>query len=196
MSRLTDQEIIVKVRAGDTTSFSLLVDRYKSMVFTVAVRMIKQREDAEEVVQDVFLSAYGALEAFRGDSKVSTWLYRITYRKSLDYLKKKKRQLITEFADVSERYDIGAIDRKMNTLEQHERKQCIRAAIDELAGDDAVLITLFYLEELSLKEMEKITGYSSNTIKVRLFRGRKRLLEILKRRLEPEIIKEYEGRTG
>ncbi|MEN8788791.1 MAG: sigma-70 family RNA polymerase sigma factor [Flavobacteriaceae bacterium] len=196
MSRLTDQEIIIQVRAGDTATFSVLVDRYKSMVFTVAIRMIKQREDAEEVAQDVFLSAYGALETFRGDSKISTWLYRIAYRKSLDHIKKKKRKIITEFADVSERFDIGAMDQQMNSLEQNERNQCVKAAIEELAGDDALLITLFYLKELSLKEIEQITGFSSNTVKVRIFRGRKRLLEILKRRLEPEIIKAYEGRTG
>jgi RNA polymerase sigma-70 factor (ECF subfamily) len=196
MSRLTDQEILAKVRAGDTRVFSILVDRYKSLVFTLAMRMIKQREDAEEVAQDVFLSVFGALETFRGDSKVSTWLYRIAYRKSIDYIKKKKRRPITELADVSDRFDIGAIDRQMNSLEQDEKNKCIKAAIDELAGDDAILITLFYLEELSLKEIEKITDFSTNTIKVRLFRGRKRLLEILKRRLEPEIIKEYEGRAG
>ncbi len=196
MSRLTDQEILKKVRAGDTASFSVLVDRYKSLVFTVAMRMIKQREDAEEVAQDVFLSAYNALESFRGESKVSTWLYRIAYHKSLDRLKKKKRRVIMESTDIAERYDIGAMDRQMNSLEQNERKTCVKEAIDELAGDDAILITLFYLEELSLKEIENITGFSANTIKVRLFRTRKRLLGILKRRLEPDIIKEYEGRTG
>ncbi len=196
MSRLTDQEILTKVRAGDTVSFSVLVDRYRSLVFTVAMRMIKQREDAEEVAQDVFLSAYRALESFRGDSKVSTWLYRIAYHKSLDCLKRNKRRVTMESVDISERYDIGTMDRQMNTLEQNERKACIKAAIDDLAGDDALLITLFYLEELSLKEIEKITGFSTNTIKVRLFRSRKRLLALLKRRLEPEIIKEYEGRTG
>ena len=196
MSCLTDQEILVKVRAGDTAFYSLLVDRYKSMVFTVALKMIKQREDAEEVAQDVFLKAFAAIETFRGDSKLSTWLYRITYHKSLDYIKKKKRRPITESMDVSERFDIGTLDRRMNNLEQNERKDCIKAAIDELAEEDAALITFFYLEELNLKEIEQITGLSSNTIKVKIFRGRKRLLEILKRRLEPEIIKEYEGRTG
>lgn len=193
MSRSTDLEILAKIKAGDTNSYSLLVDRYKIMVYTAAYRMLKIKEEAEEVAQDVFFSAYKALGTFRGDSKFSTWLYRITYHKSLDYLKKNKRWTNTETLDISESYDIGEMDRQMEALDRQERKQTVKEAITELPGDDGIIITMFYLEELTLKEIADITGHTSNSIKVKLFRSRKRLCELLKRKLESEIIQNYGG---
>ncbi|MGI9547664.1 MAG: RNA polymerase sigma factor [Flavobacteriaceae bacterium] len=193
MSRLTDLEILIKIKTGDILSFSLLVDRYKYLVYTAAFRMLKVKEDAEEVSQDVFLSAFKALDTFRGDSKFSTWLYRITYRKCLDYLKKNQRWIDNKGSDISEYHDIGELDKRMEDLEQQERKLQVRKAIGELPGDDGLLITLFYLEELTLKEIAEITGYSPNSLKVKLFRSRKRLLSLLKKEMEPEIIQKYGG---
>lgn len=104
--------------------------------------------------------------------------------------------MTTVSMEISDSFDIGAMDRQMEGLERKERSQMVKEAIGELSGDDALLITMFYLEELSLKEIEGVTGLSVNTVKVRIFRGRKRLLQILKNKLEPEIIRKYESRTG
>ena len=100
-----DQHYIEKVKNGDTKAFAFLVNQYKNMVYTLAFRMLKNKEEAEEISQDVFLKVYNRLSTFNGNSKFSSWLYRITYNKSLDYIKKHKREVKTAPIDVyTERY--------------------------------------------------------------------------------------------
>lgn len=84
-----DQHYINLIIDGDTNAFAVLVNRYKDLVFTLALRMLKNREEAEEVSQDAFIKAYKSLNKFKGDSKFSTWIYKITYNTSLDRIKKK-----------------------------------------------------------------------------------------------------------
>src|SRR5690606_9336571 len=90
----TDQEasIINQIIGGDTQAFSVLVDVYKDLVFTLAIRMLKNREEAEEVSQDTFIKIYKALPKFKGDSKFSTWVYKVAYHSCLDRIKKNKRK--------------------------------------------------------------------------------------------------------
>lgn len=194
MSHNQDQHYIEKVILGDTNAFSVLIDRYKHMVFTLALKIIKNRGDAEEVAQDVFLKAYRVLATFKGDSKFSTWLYKMAYYKSLDYLKKNKRTVSTTQIDISDEYNIPSFDNALEAMEADERKATIKEALKELSEEDNVLITLYYFEELSLKEISKITGVQANTVKVRIFRSRKRLAGILVNRLEPETIQSYGGK--
>lgn len=191
MSQKQDQLSIDGVLSGDTRAFEVLIERYKYMVFTLALKMVRNREDAEEVAQDVFIKAFTALNTFKGDSKFSTWLYKIAYYRSLDYLKKNKRQMQTTAIDISEEYNIAALDTAMDELEAKERREMIQRALDELSPDDSVLITLYYFEELSLKEIAKIMDLTPNTTKVRLFRSRGRLAEVLKKSVAPEIIRDY-----
>jgi RNA polymerase sigma-70 factor (ECF subfamily) len=161
------------------------------MVYTLAYKIVKNREDAEEVAQDTFVKAYNALNDFKGDSKFSTWLYKIAYYRSLDYLKKNKRRVETTKIDISEEYNIASLDDALDALEAKDRTEIIKHAIQKLPGEDSVLITLYYFETLSMNEISKVMGISSNTIKVRLFRGRKRLAKILENNLEKEIIHSY-----
>lgn len=191
MSQPEDQYYIDAAINGDTRAFATLVDRYKHMVFTLAMKILKSKEEAEEVSQDVFIKVYGAMQTFKGDAKFSTWLYKIAYYQSLDYLKKQKRNLNTSSIDSDKAYDIPSIENTLNGLEENERKLVIKSAIDNLPEDDAVVITLHYFEELSLKEIAVIMGIEANTVKIRLFRSRKRLAVILKNKLEPEIFGNY-----
>ncbi|TMM56007.1 sigma-70 family RNA polymerase sigma factor [Maribacter algarum] len=191
MSQKEDQHYIDAVINGDTRAFSVLVERYKHMVFTVAVKVLKNQEEAEEVAQDVFVKAYTALSTFKGDSKFSTWIYKIAYYRSLDYLKKQKRGMRTSSIDSGTEYHLSSMQNALDNLEINERKLAIKDAIDELPKDDAVVITLHYFEELSLKEIADIMNLEANTVKVRLFRSRKRLAELLKSKLEPEILGSY-----
>ncbi len=191
MSQNQDQYYIDKVINDDTQAFSVLVDRYKHMVFTLAMKILKNREEAEEVSQDVFVKVYQALHTFKGDSKFSTWVYKIAYYRSLDYLKKQGRSVNTNSVDISTVYDLAAVENTLDGLEANERKITIKNAIAELPEGDGVIITLHYFEELSLKEISEIMDIATNTAKVRLFRSRKRLAEILQNRLEPEIFRNY-----
>ena len=188
MSQKEDQHYIDAIINGDTRAFSVLVERYKHMVFTLAAKILKNHEEAEEVAQDVFVKAYTALTTFKGDSKFSTWLYKIAYYRSLDELKKQKRSLNTSSIDSDTEYHLSSMENALDGLETHERKLAIKSAIDELSHDDAVVITLHYFEELSLKEIADIMNIEANTVKVRLFRSRKRLAELLATKLEPEIL--------
>ena len=191
MSQPEDQYYIDAIINGDTKVFTVLIDRYKHMVFTLALKILKNREEAEEVSQDVFVKVYQVLHSFKGDSKFSTWIYKIAYYRSLDYLKKQKRGLSTSSLDSDKEYHLPSIENNLDALEINERKQAIKSAIDELPEDDTVVITLHYFEELSLKEIAEIIGVEANTVKVRLFRSRKRLAQLLKSRLEPEFFENY-----
>ncbi|MGB5358390.1 RNA polymerase sigma factor [Eudoraea sp.] len=191
MSQKPDEHFIYKVIQGENNAYAVLVDRYKHMVYSLALKIVKNREDAEEIGQDTFLKAYNALNEFKGQSKFSTWLYKIAYYRSLDYLKKNKRRVDTTKIDISEEYNIASMDDALDLMDVKERAEIIKHAIQELAVDDAVLITLYYFETLSMAEISKVMEIPPNTIKVRLFRARKRLAKILEIKLEQEIIHSY-----
>ena len=191
MSQNTDQYYIDKVISGDTQAFSVLVDRYKHMVFTLAMKILKNREEAEEVSQDAFVKAYTALPTFKGASKFSTWLYKIAYYRSLDYLKRQGRSLNVGAVDVNTVFNLATTEDLLESLDLNERKVIIKNAISELPENDSLLITLHYLEEQSLKEISDLMGISVNNVKVRLFRSRKRLAVILQNKLEPETLRNY-----
>ncbi len=191
MSLDPDQPYIKKTLDGDTKAFSVLVDRYKYMVYTLALRILKNKEDAEELAQDTFVKMFNQLSHFKGDAKFSTWLYKIAYYGSLDRLKKQKKNLeTTSIGYFKESYPREAVD-ETATWEVNEQQQLIKKALEKLNEEDSFVITLFYFEELSLEEIAKIMDLSANTVKVRLFRSRKRLYEILKGNMESEKIKTY-----
>ncbi|MEE9361329.1 MAG: sigma-70 family RNA polymerase sigma factor [Cellulophaga sp.] len=183
-----DQHYIEKAKKGDTKAFAFLVDQYKNMVYTLAFRMLKNKEEAEEVAQDVFLKVYNGLSTFKGDSKFSSWLYRITYNRSLDYIKKHTREVKTAPIDAyTERY-VRAVEDILVGFEAEDRKNVVKKAMDELSGEDSFIMTLYYFKELPLSEIADITKLTKSVVKVRLFRGRKKLAVLLKNRLEPETI--------
>ena len=110
MPVINDQHYINQIIEGNTNAFSVLVNQYKDLVFTLAYKMLKNREDAEEVSQDVFIKIFKSLNKFKGDSKFSTWIYKITYNTCLDYLKKsKKENSIVYIEDFSE-HQVKAIE--------------------------------------------------------------------------------------
>jgi len=192
MSQDTDQPLIKLILAGDMQAFAQLVTKYQHMVYTLALKLTGNEEEAEEVAQDTFLQAYKSLPSFKGESKFSTWLYRIAYHKGLDALKKRKRKVEVHTIDAYPNLDVPALENSWDSLEAKERKNIIKRAMTHLDGDDAVLITLFYFEELSLNEIADVVLLKANTVKVKLHRARKRLATILRENLEPEIIEGYE----
>ena len=187
-----DQILINQIIAGDTNAFTLLVDRYKDLVFTLALRMLKNREEAEEVSQDTFIKTYRSLHKFKGDSKFSTWIYKVAYNSCLDQIKKNKKHLnnveINEFTE----HQVKTMDNAFDALVEEERNQLIQDCLHVLPSDDSFLLTLYYFEEQSLDEIANIVGLTANNVKVKIFRSRKKLAHILKERLEPEIFEYYE----
>ena len=187
MNQHTDQYYIDKVLGGDANAFRELIDRYRDYVFTAALRIVKNREDAEEVAQDSFIKAFESLSHFRGDSKFSTWLYSIAYRKSLDRLRKINRNRAVELNDDRTEYDVGHIENALGFMIAEERRQVVRDCLKKLPEQDAALVTFFYFEELSIKEIAEITELTQDNIKVKLHRSRKKLFGLLEQFIRPEI---------
>jgi len=187
-----DQTIINQIIEGDTNAFSVLVDRYKDLVFTLALRMVKNREEAEEVSQDTFIKIYKSLNKFKGNSKFSTWIYKVTYNTCLDRIKKYKREYKVVAIDEFTEHKVKTIDNALDNMEQAEHNQTIQDCLALLPSEDSFLLTLYYFEEQSLEEISKVVGLTANNVKVKVFRSRKKLATILKEQLEPEIIENYE----
>ena len=184
----SDSEIISLVLKGDHNAYALLVERYKSYVFTLTFRFTKNREDAEEVSQDIFVKAYRSLADFKGTAKFSTWLYTIVNTTCITFLRKKRldvRSLDDERTfEVADSQDSGF---RANQVEQKSRLNMVNRAIAMLSPDDAEIITLFYKNEQSLEEIGQILGVEVNTAKVRLHRARTRLKEKMEKHFTEEI---------
>ncbi|HEV8283305.1 MAG TPA: RNA polymerase sigma factor [Chitinophagaceae bacterium] len=184
----SDSEIISQVLKGDHNAYALLVERYKSYVFTLTLRFTKSREDAEEVSQDIFVKAYRSLADFKGTAKFSTWLYTIVNTTCITFLRK-KRLTVQSLDDertfeVADSQDSGF---KANQVEQKSRQNMVNQAISMLNPDDGEIITLFYKNEQSLEEISQILGLEVNTAKVRLHRARVRLKEKMEKYFADEV---------
>lgn len=180
MNHQTDQFYVDKALHGDTRAYSVLVEKYQDYIFTVVFRMLKVREEAEEVSQDTFLKAYEALSSFRGESKFSTWLYRIAYRKALDLIRKKSRSDTTQIIEeITGNELVNHVESGLEHMIYEERNEIIRRGILQLPEQEAAIITLYYYEDQSVKEIAQVTGISEDNVKVKLFRSRKLLFSIL-----------------
>ncbi|MBE2229121.1 MAG: sigma-70 family RNA polymerase sigma factor [Chitinophagaceae bacterium] len=183
-----DNELISKVLRGDQQAYAGLVERYQAYVFTLALRMVKNREEAEELSQDVFIKAYKYLADFRGESRFSTWLYTIVHNTCLSFLRKKK----PDTRSLDEEHNFNLADNRETSfradlVEQKSRQAMVNQAISQLGADDAGIITLFYKSEQSLEEIARILGIEINTAKVRLHRARQRLKEVMETRFTEEV---------
>jgi len=185
---LNDNELISKVLSGDHQAYAGLVNRYQNYVFTLTLRMVKNREDAEEVAQDVFIKAFKYLADFRGASKFSTWLYTIVNNTCISFLRKKKLEIHSldteKVFEVADSMDSGF---RANLVEQKSRQSMVHNAIGLLGPDDAEIITLFYKSEQSLEEIAQILGLEVNTAKVRLHRARTKLKEKMETHFAHEV---------
>ncbi|WP_417799627.1 RNA polymerase sigma factor [Tenacibaculum sp.] len=191
MTIINDQTYIDKILKGDTNAYAFLVEKYKVMVFSLALKMVKSREEAEEISQDTFIKAYRNLPKFKGESKFSTWLYKITYRTCLDSLKKNKEKYITNPIDEVVINRIQSTDGILEGIEQKERARVINSCLLSLPEEERSILWMFYFEELSLKEIVSVTDFSEANVKVKLHRARKSLLNIVEKKIAPELIDHY-----
>lgn len=188
MTEDKDVILVQRVLQGDQSAFRLLVERYQSYVFTIAYKVLKQREAAEEVAQDVFLKVYRMLGSFQQKAKFSTWLYTIAYRTALDEARKKKRHALSIEAD-DQYLQLEDVDGKSPAFDalQGDLNKQLEKAILHLKSTDATLICLYYLQEKNVREIQVITGLSKSNIKTKLFRLREQLRLQLKQQLQEEV---------
>jgi len=181
-----DNNYITKVLEGDRNAFAYLVDKYKTMVYSLALRLVKDREEAEEISQDAFIKAYQSLATFKGKAKFSSWLYRIVYNTAISKLRQQPARKVS--LDESNIPDTLYTESKENydTLSAGERKKYLDIALDSLGADEKMLVILYYYEERELDEIAEITQLSKTNTKVKLFRARKKMLTVLQTYLKEE----------
>lgn len=179
-----DSFYIGQVVGGDQNAYAALVDKHKEMVFTIAVKILRHREVAEEVAQDVFLKAFKALSSFKGDAKFSTWLYRIAYNTAISQSRRKKPVFSAIDDEMIDNYTTDAIGRSANELSREDQIAAVNKVMEKLPEEENLLLTLFYKNEKTIEDIAEITGYSQSNVKVKLYRIRKRMYDDLKRYLE------------
>ena len=193
MTNFDDKHYINLVLQGNTNAFSILINEYKDIVFSLAMKMSINKEDAEEVAQDAFVKAYKSLNSFKSESKFSTWLYKITYNTCLDYLKKNKNQKKVIQIDTIIEAKVDNLSNAINAIELKKRRKIIDESLQLLPYDETFLLVLFYFDDQNINEIAETLGINSNNVKIKLHRSRKKLATILSTKFENEIIEYYEN---
>ncbi len=174
--KTTDNDIIRRVIDGDQRAYAELVDRHKDKAMTLAVRMLKNRHDAEEALQDAFIRAFRALPSFEWKSSFSTWFYRIVFNVCSTALSKRSDTnllSIHEENDDEFKIEIPSSDDEPDIeFESKEFSGIVRKEIDNMDESYSTILTMFFLQEMSYEEIIAVTGMPLGTVKNRLFRAR------------------------
>ena len=187
MNKTDDIYYIEAVRKGNVQAFSFLVEKYQKLVYTLALKLLKKPEEAEEMAQDTFIKAFQKLDSYEGKSKFSTWLYSITYNACISELRKRR----IEFKSLDDRQISDQDEQKMHDYYRETKKEdqekYLNLALAKLPEDDQVLVTLYYYEIQSMDEISQITGLTVSNIKVKIHRARKRMYVLLHEMLKEEV---------
>jgi len=171
---------------GQPQALAQLVQRYQALAYTVALRVLGNPQDAEEVVQDAFLKAFAALAQFQRAAKFSTWLYRIVYNTALT--KKRSRPLLSDLPSTTEITEEHSVTGDGWEAVRHaDQQKYLALALARLPPEDALVLTLHYLGEQSIAEMCVILGKKTSAIKMQLLRSRKQLEQALTQLLPTEF---------
>jgi RNA polymerase sigma-70 factor (ECF subfamily) len=184
----TDEKVIENILAGNREAYAFLVDRYKDKVFALVMGVLKDYELAQEVAQDVFVKAYVSLNKFRKDASFSTWLYRISYNTAISETRKKKVHKIDFNENVSAEISWENEDELKESLNKEEDQLRLSKAIEELLPDEKHIINMYYFEEKTISEICEITGLSQSNAKVKLYRLRKKLKELIIKFNKKELV--------
>ena len=178
--------VIQKVLGGDKRAYAELVDRHKEKAMTLAMRMLKNREDAEEAIQDAFVRAFNALPRFEWKSSFSTWFYRIVYNVCATQLSKRGEDLHVSLdtGDDEKILELSSGEPPPDIqLESNEMEQIVLSEVEKLSSLYGAICTLFFVQDMSYDQIVEVTGLPLGTVKVRLFRGRLMLREAVANRL-------------
>ncbi len=185
MNRISEKEIIERVLGGDANAFEELVLRYEKTVYSLAVRMVSDREDAADMTQEAFIKAYNSLSSFRGDSRFSVWLYRITTNVCLDFLRSKSRRpqlSLTVVDDADEDVQLDIPDPAADPEDQLMKRlgmQSLSEGLKLLPDKQRQILVMRELGGMSYAEIGAALSLEEGTVKSRIFRARKRLCAYL-----------------
>jgi RNA polymerase sigma-70 factor (ECF subfamily) len=184
---LNELELIQQLRAGDEQAFKSLVTNYQDLVYNTALGIVQNSEDAEDVAQEVFIQVCRSIDQFKGDARLSTWIYRITTTKALDHIRSRKRK--KRFAFITSLF--GANDELVHepvdfqhpgvALDRKEQAALLFQMIAQLPENQKVAFTLHKTEELSYQEIADVMQLSVSAVESLLFRARQNLRKLLEK---------------
>src|SRR5579863_4608390 len=183
-----DRELVRRAQQDDQAAFEELVRRHQHRVFAVAGGVLRRREDVEDIAQQVFVKAYFSIKRFDQRAAFSTWLYKITVNECWDLLRKKKVRPLVYEADLSEeqaRQVVTSEERGSTAPDISERlaaQQRVERLLEGLDERDRLMLVLKEVEGFSIEEIAEVLHLNSNTVKVRLFRARRRVVSQAKKR--------------
>ena len=177
-SECDDRQLIEQFLDGEQRSFNLLVERYRERIYLLVWRMVRNREDALDLSQEVFVKAYKNLKSFRHESNFYTWLYRIAVNLSLNFTKREKFKSFLSLSDLSDRFTSGSSPSE--DLERDQLSGLIDRAVMKLPEKQRAVFILRHYEELSIREVAELLGRSEGTIKANYYQAIKKLQEFLK----------------
>ena len=181
---MEDLDAITMVQKGNTNAFSFLVNKYQDIVFSIALKVLKNREDAEEMAQESFIKAFRSLNSFQGKAKFSTWLYSITYNTCITHTRKKKP--VTSQIENLPLSDEES-EESFAEFPEESKARCLEAALKQLPEEEYTMMVLYYYEDQSVEDLCHVTGLTESNVKVKLFRARKKLHALMTEMLKKEI---------
>jgi len=183
-----DIAYIEQVLEGKINAYSYIVDRHKDKAYNLAFRICGNHEEAEEIAQDSFLKAYRSLKGFKMQSSFATWLYRIVYNTAISYVRIRKKGILSLEDFPADATDFIGNNASEEAADNEYRTALINFALQKINEEERGLISLFYYEEMSTEEIADVTGISKSNIKVKLFRARQKMLEIVEKVEKKKII--------
>lgn len=183
-SSLEDDQLIISAKSGDQKAFKALTEKYQKPLYFHILKMVKNNEQVEDLVQESFIKAFKNLESYNTDYAFSTWLYRITTNHTIDYLRKRRIQATSlnsplKTKDGEMEIEIEGRERTDREIIRKERRQIINSAIDNLPEKYQVVIRMRHLEELSYQEISDKLDLPLGTVKAHIFRAREMLYKAL-----------------
>ncbi len=182
---MTDENLIQRLKQGDKSAFTELVGLYGKKVINTCYRFLLDKEDAEDISQEVFIEVFYSINSFRGESKLSTWIYRIAVTKSLDEIKKRSRQKrITSIGKLFHLEEVASWltggFRPDTILEGKEKRKEVMKALDTLPDNQRVAFTLSKIEGYSNPEIAEIMNTSTDAVESLIYRAKKKVSNELK----------------
>lgn len=184
-----ERDLVRRAQRGDVSAYEELVRQHQQRIFAIANGVLRRNEDLEDIAQQVLLKVYVSLKRFDLRSSFSTWLYKVTVNECLDYLRKKKVRKLTYEADMTQEQsdqlnileDAGE-SQPISASRHAELKQLLDSLMNHLPQEEQLMLFLKEVEGLTVNEIGEVLGMNVNTVKVRMFRARGKLMEIYRKR--------------
>lgn len=183
-----EANVIQQILNGNTSAFKTLVETYKDLVFNIVIKIVRNKEEAEEVSQDSFLKAYHSLGSFKNESKFSTWLFRIAYNTAISRTRKKILTTATIDDQLIENFSVDTVQEQLDIYTEDEKVRILHQAIEKLASDEQLLINLFYFNQQSIDDISVITALNESNVKVKLHRIRKKIYYFMEQQFNKEQV--------